>query len=155
VTSTGNAAEPRVGRLGQGGQPAVNRGPEADVRELRNFGFLLGILMVLVFAGIPLLRRHAILSWPWLVATILWTPALIAPRALGYLHRGWTWLGKGLGWLNTRAILSLLYFLAVVPMGLVMRLAGRDPMRRKLQPAASTYRIPSKPRRSNHLEQPY
>lgn len=108
-----------------------------------------------MFAGIPLLRRHIVLRWPWLIAATLWILALIAPRALGYLHRGWTLLGSGLGWLNTRVILSLLYFLAVLPIGVVMRLAGRDPMRRKFEPAASTYRVQSKPRRSDHLEQPY
>jgi hypothetical protein len=100
-------------------------------------------------------RQTLFLSRPWLIAAILWVPALIAPRALVYLHGGWTWLGKGLGWLNTRVILSLLYFFVVVPIGLIMRLAGRDAMRRRFEPAAGTYRVPSKPRRSNHLEQPY
>jgi Saxitoxin biosynthesis operon protein SxtJ len=126
-----------------------------EERELRHFGLLLGLLVVIVFAGIPLLRRHIILHWPWLVAAILWLLALIRPRALAYLHRGWTLLGKGLGWVNTRVILSLLYFFAVLPLGLVMRLAGRDPMRRKFEPKASTYRIRSTARPREHLEQPY
>ncbi|MBV8774039.1 MAG: sxtJ [Deltaproteobacteria bacterium] len=133
----------------------VERGLKAKQTELRHFGLLLGILIVVVFAGIPLLRHHIILRWPWLIAAVLWILALIAPRALGYLHRGWTLLGSGLGWLNTRVILSLLYFLAVLPIGAVMRLAGRDPMRRKFEPEASSYRVQSAARRSNHLEQPY
>ena len=128
---------------------------EAEKRELRHFGLLLGMMTVIVFAGIPLLRHQVIVRWPWLVAFTLWVLALIAPRALGYLHRGWTMLGRGLGWVNTRVILSLLYFVAVLPIGFMMRLAGRDPMRRKFEPAAGTYRVPSKPRRSDHLEQPY
>jgi Saxitoxin biosynthesis operon protein SxtJ len=134
---------------------AVESGIKAEEREVRHFGLLLGILVVIVFAGIPLLRRDVILRWPWIVAGILWMMALIAPRALGYLHRGWTLLGTGLGWVNTRLILSLLFFFVVLPIGLVMRLAGRDPMRRKFEPAADTYLVRSKPRRSDHLEQPY
>src|SRR5204863_8624325 len=129
--------------------------PDTEKRELKRFGFLLGTFVVMVFAGIPLLRQHIVLSWPWLIAAILWVPALIAPRTLVYLQRGWTWLGKGLGWLNTRVILSLLYFLVVVPFGLVMRLAGRDPMRRKFEPAAASYRVAGNARRTMHLEQPY
>jgi Saxitoxin biosynthesis operon protein SxtJ len=127
--------------------------PEA--RELRRFGLLLGTLVVVGFAGIPFLRRHVVLGWPWLVAALLWTPALVAPAALRYLHRGWTHLGEILGWLNTRVILSLLYVIAVVPIGLVMRLAGRDPMERKFDPAAGSYRVASKPRHSSHLEHPF
>ena len=128
---------------------------KADPRELRHFGLLLGTLVVVVFAGIPFLRRHVLSGWPWLVAAVLWIPALAMPSALGYLHRGWTRLADVLGWLNTRVILSLLYFIAIVPIGLVMRLAGRDPMKRKFDPAAKSYRVASKQRRSDHLEQPF
>jgi len=128
---------------------------QSEVWELRRFGLLLGTLVVVVFAGIPFLRYHVVLGWPWLVAALLWIPALVAPAALHYLHRGWTHLGEALGWLNTRVILSLLYVIAVVPIGLVMRLAGRDPMERNLDPAADSYRVASKPRRSSHLEHPF
>ena len=127
--------------------------PEA--RELRHFGLLLGTLVVIVFAGVPFLRHHVMLGWPWLVAAALWIPGLIAPAVLRYLHHGWTRLGEALGWLNTRIILSLLYVIAVVPIGMVMRLAGRDPMERKFDPAAESYRVASKQRRSSHLEQPF
>ncbi len=128
---------------------------QPDARELRRFGLLLGTLVLAVFAGIPFLRRHAVLAWPWLVAALLWIPALVAPGALSYLRRGWMHLGEALGWLNTRVILSLLYVIAVVPIGLVIRLTGRDPMKRKFEPAARSYRVASKRRPSSHLEQPF
>ncbi len=127
--------------------------PEAQ--ELRRFGLLLGTLILVVFAGIPFVRHHAVLAWPWLIAALLWILALAAPAALRYLHRGWTRLGEALGWLNTRVILSLLYIIAVVPIGLLIRLTGRDPMKRKFDSAASSYRVTSKQRRSSHLEQPF
>jgi hypothetical protein len=123
--------------------------------ELRNFGLLLGALVVAVFAGLPFFRRHEISGWPWLAAAALWIPALARPAALSYPHRGWARLAEALGWLNTRIILSLLYFVVIVPIGMVMRLAGRDPMKRKFDPAAKSYRVASKRRPSNHLEQPF
>jgi hypothetical protein len=127
----------------------------STARELRHFGFLLGFLIVLLFSGIPFLRHHTLVVWPWLAAIALWIPALVAPGWLSYSRRGWTALGEALGWLNTRVILSLVYFIVVMPIGLLMRLAGRDPMQRKRDPAASSYRVPSKQRRSSHLEQPF
>ncbi|HJU12078.1 MAG TPA: SxtJ family membrane protein [Candidatus Binataceae bacterium] len=136
-------------RSGLDGQPA------STASELRHFGFLLGVLIVIVFFGIPLLRRHAIVMWPWLAAIALWIPALVAPHWLHYPQRGWATLGEALGWLNTRVILSLVYFIAVLPIGMMMRLMGRDPMQRKPDAAASSYRVASKQRRSTHLEQPF
>jgi Saxitoxin biosynthesis operon protein SxtJ len=126
-----------------------------EIQELRHFGLVLGVLFGLVFAGIPLLRRHAIVGWPWLVAAVLWMLALIVPATLRHLHRGWARLGEVLGWLNTRIILSLVYVVAVVPIGLIMRLRGRDPMKRRFDPAAESYRVVSKQRRNDHLEQPF
>ncbi|MBV8361602.1 MAG: sxtJ [Deltaproteobacteria bacterium] len=134
---------------------AVTPVVKPEARELRRFGLLLGTLVVVVFAGIPFLRRHAIIGWPWLVAALLWASALVAPAALRYLHHGWTRLGETLGWFNTRVILSLLYVVAVVPIGLVMRLVRRDPMKRKFDPAADSYRVASKPRHGSHLEHPF
>jgi hypothetical protein len=128
---------------------------KTDARELRHFGLLLGALAVIVFAGIPFLRRHMVVAWPWVMAAMIWVPALIAPGALYYPHRGWTRLGEALGWVNTRVILSLLYFVAVLPIGLVMRLARHDPMQRRFDPGVGTYRVASKHRRSSHLEQPF
>jgi hypothetical protein len=136
-------------------QKAVVPAAKAEAQELRHFGLLLGALVAVVFAVIPFLRRHAIVVWPWLAAGLLWIPALAAPSLLRYLHRGWTRLGQVLGWLNTRVILSLLYVIVIVPLGLVMRLMRRDPMARKFDPAVDSYRVASQQRRSNHLEQPF
>jgi hypothetical protein len=56
---------------------------------------------------------------------------LLAPRALRPLHRAWMRLGAALGWLNTRVILTLVFFLVVTPTGLVMKLFGRSPLATK------------------------
>ncbi len=131
------------------------RAVDADVQELRRFGLLLGALLAAIFGGIPLLRHHSTPVWPWVIGAVLWLGALLAPTALGYLHRGWARLSGALGWINTRVILSLLYAIAVVPIGLVMRLVGRDPMVRKFDPTLESYRIPSKQRSPSHLERPF
>jgi len=136
-------------------QDLAKKHKETEIRQARHFGLLLGILWLFFFALIPLLRRHVFVLWPWSVAACLWITALAAPQALRVVHRGWVWLGGALGWLNTRLILSLLYFIVILPTGLVMRLVGRDPMRRRLDPTADSYRVLAKPRERNHLERPY
>jgi hypothetical protein len=148
------------GKRGEEHMVALTRGQPpteqvTDEPQLRRFGLLLGMLFLILFDAIPFVRHRAVAVWPWLVATMLWTMAVTAPRALRLVHRGWVRVGESLGWLNTRVILSLLYFAVILPTGVVMRLMGRDPMRRKFEPAANSYRVPAKPRRQNHLEQPY
>ena len=71
---------------------------------------------------------------PWVVLTLVSIAAVlsllsaIAPSLLRPVYRGWMYIGEALGWLNTRIILSLVFFLVVTPIGLLMRLFGRSPI---------------------------
>ena len=65
-----------------------------------------------------------------------------APRLLSIPYRLWMSLALVLGFTITRLLLTAVFFLLITPVGLLMRLAGRDPMRRKLDPEAPTYWIP-------------
>lgn len=133
----------------------MDRQAAAGRAELRNFGLILGALFAVFFGVWPLLRHRPTPPWPWIVAAVLWLLALIWPGALGYLHRGWTRLGLALGWVNTRVILTLLFAVSIVPVGLVMRLCGRDRMARKLEPGRASYRVPARPRNDKDMEHPY
>ena len=74
---------------------------------------------------------------------------------LRYLHSAWTRLGWVLGWVNTRVILTLIFALLIVPLGVVMRLFGRDRMARDLHPAAASYRSIPRQRNASDMEHPY
>ncbi len=71
---------------------------------------------------------------PWVVialvsiAAVLLLLAAVAPSLLRPVYRGWMHVGEALGWLNTRIILTLVFFLVVTPIGLLMRLFGRSPI---------------------------
>jgi hypothetical protein len=133
----------------------MNSTVQSDRAELRRFGLLLGALFAAIFGGLPLLRHHPAPLWPWIVAISLWLSALMAPAALRYPYLGWTRLGAVLGWINTRVILSLLYAVGFIPIAVLMRLSGRDPMARKFEPARESYRVPCRERPASHLERPY
>jgi len=135
--------------------PAQRETAKAGAKELRSFGLVLGVLFAAFFGVWPLLRHRGSPLWPWIVAGVLCLFALIWPAALSHLHRGWTRLGLALGWVNTRVILTLLFAISVVPVGLLMRLFGRDRMARKLDPASTSYRVPSRQRSDKDMEHPY
>lgn len=69
--------------------------------------------------------------------------ALAATRAIGPLfqivYRLWIGISVILGYFVSRILLTIIFFLVLVPTGFIMRLVGRDPMERKLDPKGSSY----------------
>ncbi len=57
------------------------------------------------------------------------------------LWRGWIAFGHALGYVNSRIILGTLFGLAIVPVGLLMRLVGRDELKLKIDKSLKSYRV--------------
>lgn len=71
--------------------------------------------------------------------------ALVAPAVLAPLNRLWTKLGLLLFKVVNPVVMLLIFALSVVPVGLWFRLRGRDPLRLKRDPNASSYWIERQP----------
>jgi Saxitoxin biosynthesis operon protein SxtJ len=131
--------------------------PELDNAGLRKFGLTTGAIIVVLFAlFFPwVFDVGRIPMWPWIIAGALWLPALLVPTALRPIYTTWMKIGHGIGWVNTRIILGVLFYVLVLPMGVVMRLVGNDPMARKRDDAAVSYRKQSVSEPKERLEKPY
>jgi len=104
-----------------------------SAKELRRFGFTVAIPLALL-AGLGVWRGHTLFpSVLGGVAFALGVLALLAPRFLRSVHKHWMQMAHALGWFNTRVLLGLVYFLVMTPIGMVMRLLGRDPLDRRLR----------------------
>ena len=124
-------------------------------KDLRNFGLIVGGIFALLAVWPAIFRGAPVRLWLLVLAAALVVPALIAPRILSRPYRVWMALGAALGWVNTRIILGLIFFGMITPMGLVMRMGRRDPMRRAFESDATTYRVPAKPRPGIHMLRQY
>lgn len=123
--------------------------------ELRKFGLVTGLLLIVFFDGlIPWIWGIALPLWPLIVAAVLGLLALVFPKGLAPIYRVWMAFANVLGWINTRIILSLIFFLVFLPVGLVVR-ALSDPMRRKLDGSVDSYRIPSNAPKPENMERPF
>jgi hypothetical protein len=103
-----------------------------------------GLVFAGFFALLTALKWHkrGELSFPLLCLVLLFLLfALLAPRALAPLNRLWTKLGLFLHQVTSPILLGLVFYLVFTPMGILMRLTGRDPMRRKWEKSAPTYWI--------------
>jgi hypothetical protein len=125
-------------------------------RELRKFGLLVGGIFALLFGLLlPWWLHRPRPLWPWCLAVPLFFFALVAPLWLKIPHRLWTLLGEGLHWVNTRIVLSLLFFAVFTPIGLLLRLFGRDPLSRGFEGECATYRSVRPEGTPPRMERPY
>ena len=125
-------------------------------KELREFGLVTGAITLLLFVLLlPLLFNHGLPIWPWIVAAVLCVWALLLPASLLPLYRGWIAIGHLLGWINTRIILGILFYFLFLPVGVVLKLLGKDPMARKIDKTLKTYRVKHVQPKKNHVERPY
>ena len=65
------------------------------------------------------------------VSAALVVAGLFVPAAARGFHNAWMRFAALLGHVNSRVLLTLMYYLVMTPYGLVSRLAGRDPLRRR------------------------
>jgi hypothetical protein len=130
--------------------------PTPDSRELRRFGLTTSALIAILFGLVlPWLFHRPYPSWPWIVAVILSGWALLLPASLGPVYRLWMAIGHGLGWINSRIILGIMFYVLILPIGFILRLLGKDPMQRRFDQQAKSYRVPSKTPPKDHVERPF
>jgi hypothetical protein len=105
-----------------------------------------------VFAGalgliglLPLLRGAPVRPWALTLAVAFLVVAWLRPALLGPLNRVWTRLGLLLHAVVSPLVMGVVFYGVVAPMGLCMRLLGKDPLRRRLDPAAASYWIERRP----------
>jgi hypothetical protein len=125
---------------------------EVTKRTLRQFGLMVGGVFLLIGLWPFVWRQEAVRIWAVVPGSLLAIAGLVVPSLLKQVYQGWMWVGHVMGWVNTRIILGVLFYGVVTPMGLVMKLTGRDPMRRGYEPDAQTYRVIRQPRPASHMK---
>jgi hypothetical protein len=111
--------------------------------KLRKFGVTVGTAFI-VLGVVFLLRGKSFYPHLLAVGGALVLLGLLIPAALGPVHWVWMRLAMALGWLMTRVILTVLFFIIVTIVALLGRLARRDPLKLKFRDGADSYWIPRK-----------
>ena len=132
---------------------------KVTISDLRKFGFIMGGMFALIFGLIfPWLGDKTSETWPiwaFIVMAVFWVIAIIAPQILRPVNKIWIKIGHILGFINSRIILAAMFFLMIFPIGILLKIFGKDSMDRKLDKKADTYRKLSKIRNKEHLEKPF
>lgn len=127
-----------------------------DKKTLRQFGFILAFIWIALFGTLmPLLMHQSFVLWPWILGGLCLFPSLVNPLWLKHFYNAWMKIGHVLGWINTRIILSVIFFLMITPWAIVMRCLGKDPMQRKWDSTQTSYRKRSIDTPISHMEKPF
>ena len=118
-----------------------------STRELRQFA---GIWFPAFWILVGGLCGYKTGSLP--ITAAIWSAAFVV-SLVGYLWLpfmrvifvGWMCAAFPIGWTVSYLLLAAIFFLVLTPIGLGMRLFGRDPMLRAFDRSANTYWVPHNP----------
>jgi len=109
-------------------------------RELRNFGITMAVALA-VIGSILLWRDSQNFKYLFYIAAAFLLLGLAAPIVLKPLQKLWMTLAIAMGWVMTRVILLVLFYLVFTPVGLTARLFGKKFISTSFDPDADSYWI--------------
>lgn len=118
-----------------------NEAPEATAKQLRQFGLLVGSILIIIgsywmfYRDIFETARMVVL----VIGGILFISGLAIPTVLKPIYKVWMALAHVLAWVNTRIIISLIFFLVITPIGFLLRIFKGDFLGEKFHSEDETY----------------
>ena len=94
-------------------------------KDIRSFGLTIGIILFII-SGLLMYYNKEIYQITGIIALTFVGLGLIIPVVLKPLYFVWMTFAAILGWVMTRVILSLVFYLIITPIGLLTKLLGED-----------------------------
>ena len=106
----------------------------------RSFGLVFFVVFLIISLW-PLISGDLIRIWSAIISLIFLILGLTNSKFLTPLNRLWFKFGMILGAIVAPIVLGFIFFLVVTPIGLVMRIMGRDILNKKYDKKRETYWI--------------
>jgi hypothetical protein len=116
----------------------LTEGIQGTRDEVRKFGILFAVVLTAVAVYCRYLEKE---YWHWFLvgAGAFLLTGHIASPLLRPLYLGWMKFAFLLGWINTRILLGIFFYIVLTPIGVVLRLTGKDLLDRKIDRKAASY----------------
>jgi len=112
-----------------------------NISTEKEFGIVFSIVFLIVSLYPPLTNSEGLYVWALIVSAIFLLLAFTLPNVLSLPNNLWFKFGILLGSIIAPIVMALVYFLTVLPTGLIMRLLGKDLLKQKLDKNAESYWI--------------
>ena len=66
--------------------------------------------------------------WPSVAAVVIGTVSLLIPPAGTLIVKAWLKLAEGLGWINSRVLLTLIYGIYLIPFSIIFKMTQKNPL---------------------------
>ncbi len=112
---------------------------KAEKREIKKFG--MGLTVLLCFIGGWQLYKGNINVYVWFFgfAGLVLVLSFFAPIILKPLYKVTRTVGDAIGWVNTRILLSIIFYVIFTPIGILSRLLRKDLLGKRLNKDAKSY----------------
>ena len=111
-----------------------------DRSSEKYFGILLSIVFLIV-ALYPLINSESIRVWATIVSAVFFLLAFLLPKVLRFPKKLWSKFGILLTSIIAQIAIVLVYFIVVLPVGLIVRFLGKDFLKQKLDKNKVSYWI--------------
>jgi hypothetical protein len=116
------------------------RGVDTSPKKIRDFGIT--FLVILALIGGLLLYKGRDLGYVFIgLGLLFFAGGLWAKNSLKGPYKIWMTLAVVMGFFMSRVILGILFYLVLAPIGLILRLLGKDLLKEKWDQEANTYWI--------------
>lgn len=127
-----------------------------DKKGLRDFGLITGGLFAGLFGLLfPWLFDFNTPVWPFWLAGTLCILALLIPQTLKPIYIVWMYFALVLGWINTRIILALIFYVIFTGMRLIAVVFFGKRFLKKKPKHSKTFRNITEVRSAKHMEKPF
>ncbi len=116
----------------------ISRHVSTEQSPEKSFGVVFSIVLLIV-ALYPLVNSEGLRIWALVVSIIFFLLAFIAPKVLVLPNKLWFKFGLLIGSIVAPIVMAFVYFVTVLPTGLIMRLLGKDLLKQKLDKNAKSY----------------
>ncbi len=124
------------------------RNIKSGKHDLRKFGITVGIVLC-ILGGLLLWRGREYCRYLFYAGGAFLVLGAAAPAVLWPIQKVWMTVAVVLGWIMTRVILSILFYLVITPTGLLSRIFGKRFLDLDFGGKRDSYWIPKK---KTHLD---
>ena len=113
---------------------------DTSSKEIRKFALVIAIAMGVIGIFISLKTHNLDVSiWLWGIGLLFLILGFILPIILRPVYSLWMLLAYFIGGIVSRVILTVLFYVVLTPIGLVLRLLGKDILNQKLDKNQKSY----------------
>ena len=106
----------------------------------KNFGIVFSAIFIIV-GLLPLIDSNSPKFWALGISLLFMLLAFLAPQTLKIPNKLWFKIGMLIGRIIGPICMAIVFATTIVPIGLILRLFGKDLLRLKMDPSAKSYWI--------------